>query len=247
MSTDDPFDGALWETYEDFSSGVLSPSQWKLREVTAPDGSTWRYQDPGARITVVESVLEIRAPKFERGHDTIQCLDNAKVLILSERTFAVPPSGRLVLAADVAARRWGDDPADVRDGFAALNAVDFDTALIFDVAATGERHAAIYERLPRVGHSSFLCVIEAPFAAPGSAPGQWHRLAVQLDAKERSARWFVDHQCIYSVAGLPVMPSSVRIGPGLLTLRPLGPRGSTSVRGQGMMGRWRNFRVHSSG
>jgi len=247
MSIDDPFDGLLWETYEDFSSGALSPAQWKLREVTASDGSTWRYQDPGATITIDASVLEIRAPKFERGHDTIQNFDNAKVLILSERTFALPPGGSLVLAVDVAARRWGGSPADFRDGFAALNVVDFDTALIFDVIATGERHAAIHERLPRVGHSSFLHVIDAPFAAPATAPEQWHRLAVQLSAKERSARWLVDHECIYSVDSLPVMPTSVRIGPGLLTLRPLGPHGSTSVRGQGMLGRWRNFRVHSSG
>jgi hypothetical protein len=41
---------------------------------------------------------------------------------------------------------------------------------------------------------------------------------------------------------MPVMPKAVKLGFGLFTLHPILNGKSCSLRGQGMLGRWRNFK-----
>lgn len=232
-----------WACYEDFSAGSLSEERWTFREAKAPDGSSWRYEEPNARFVFRDGAMEVSVARFERSHDTVQNFDNAKFLVLSSSTFSVPEDGYLAVAARLAAEKSGGGAEDFRDGVVSLNVVEFATGLVFDVLATGERHGAIYERMPHTEPWSFLHVVDAPFHSPPTSPGRWHDVAVLIDAERRCAHWLVDDRLIHSAMGLEIVPSSVRIGMGLMTIRPLSQQGSVSLRGQGMTGRWGDIRI----
>jgi hypothetical protein len=235
--------GFTWETYEDFSSGSLSDERWGIKQVPQPDGSVWQYQEPNARYRFSNGALEIRVPRFEKFHNANQNFDNAKILILSERVFAVPQNGSLIVSARVSAEKLGGRANDFRDGFVSLNVVEFETGLVLDLLATGERLGALWERMPANAPNSFLHVVDAPLHSPPTSPGQWHDFAICINSSDRSAQWRVDGKLLMEVNGVPAVPTNVRIGMGILTIQPLTAAGSNSLRGQGMVGRWTNLRI----
>lgn len=97
----------VWETYDDFSGPRLDERRWRFREADAPDGTRWRYADPGATTRRAECRLEIDVPRFERAHDTVPAFDNAKVLLLTTRTFGFDDADVLAPSARVAAEMKG--------------------------------------------------------------------------------------------------------------------------------------------
>jgi Family of unknown function (DUF6081) len=74
-----------------------------------------------------------------------------------------------------------------------------------------------------------------------TAPDAYQHCAVTLDASAGSVRFTVDGVLAYWVPSLPVIPTQLHVGLGLKTLLPIQDGRSVSVRGQGMVGRWRNF------
>lgn len=89
--------------------------------------------------------------------------------------------------------------------------------------------------------TAFTYLIEAPFAGARSAPGHFNQYVIELDTDRPRACWFVDGKLTYTVT-LDQLPDSVSLGFGLFTLHPQADGRSTSIRGQGMRGIWRNFR-----
>src|SRR5216683_783697 len=74
-----------------------------------------------------------------------------------------------------------------------------------------------------------------------TTPDDYQHCAIALDAGAGSVRFTVDGVLVYRVPSLPVIPTQLHVGMGLMTLLPIQDGRSVSVRGQGMAGRWRNF------
>jgi hypothetical protein len=154
-------------------------------------------------------------------------------------------------SVEMAAENIRGNPDDYRDGVAAFVVQDMETAMIFDSIANGKHGYVVYERLHVPGVTSseqaFTYVIDSPFVPVDySEPGKYHEYSISLDTSDNSARWFVDKHLVFKACDIPTMPKSVRLGFGLFTLHPIIDGKSCSLRGQGMVGRWRNFKVGSS-
>jgi len=232
-----------WETFEDFSLDSFDTDRWLGREQIAPDGSLWRYEEPSAWRSVSDGTFEMGVSRFEKAHDTEQRFDNAKMAYFSAQRFELPANGILGVSATMAAEKFGGGADDFRDGVASLNVVDFESGLVLDFITTGERIGAVYERLPSNSPQGFTYVVDAPLHSPPTTPGSWQNLTITIDSGSQRARFIVGETLIYEVNGLPVMPTSVQVGLALMTLRPLSATGSTSIHGQGIVGRWRDIRV----
>jgi Family of unknown function (DUF6081) len=145
----------------------------------------------------------------------------------------------------MAARKLNGNPDDHRDGFVTFNVFDLQSLLVFDLINTGTRTMSVYERLavPGLvdGEDAFTYVVDPPLCGVRTAPGAYQRCAVTLDAAAGSVRFTVEDVLVYSVPSLPVIPRQLHVGLGLMTLLPIQDGRSVSVRGQGMVGRWRNF------
>jgi hypothetical protein len=134
-----------------------------------------------------------------------------------------------------------DPDDDPRLAAVALNAIDFDTNMVFDVFLTNERIYAVYERLPfgraSMGgpygeYAAFTYAI--PIAA--RTPGARHTVAVAYDRAAGTVRWLVDGAEKFRVARLglrigirgllldhggaetPVAPSQLACGMGMFSL-----------------------------
>jgi hypothetical protein len=234
-----------WHAYENFPDDSLDESRWFRQQRQLADGSVWYYAEPNEEVKFSEGAMEIRVDRFERSNDTIQGLDNAKVLMVSRRIFDVPPDGRLAVSGWLAAEKLGGNASDIRDGAASLHVVEFETGLVLDLMTTGERVSAIWERMPYDAPNAFTYLIDDPLHCPPSTPGQWQKLTVLIDAEMRVARYFVDDVPIYTV-GLEVAPKRVQIAMGMLTVHLLKDGRSVSLHGQGLVGRWKDIQVGTS-
>ncbi len=127
------------------------------------------------------------------------------------------------------------------------------TSSIFDFTTTGSRIHALWElqAIP-VGlvppEESFLYVIDNPELGLDPQPGQWHTYVAHVDSGHGVVEAFVDDRMLFRTADLPAVPRLIKLGMGVLTLWPLAADGSsTSVRGQGMVARWRRISIRLVG
>jgi hypothetical protein len=122
--------------------------------------------------------------------------------------FDALPGRELVCQATIAGRVYGtrghpfgaavaDPDDDLRLASVALNTIDFDTYMVFDIFLTNTRIYAVYERLPfgrtSMGgaygeYAAFTYAI--PIAA--RTPGDRHTVAVAYDRAAGTVRWLVD-------------------------------------------------------
>ncbi len=239
VSTDSSF------RYDAFLGPVLDGELWRPLATPQADGSDWVYAEPDARVRFEGGAVEIGVERFTRAHDSAQSPDNAKHLMMSTRAFPVPENRTVTFAVDMAARKLNGSPTDYRDGFVTFNVFDMQSLLVFDVISTGTRILSVYERLavPGVveGEDAFTYVIDPPLCGVRTAPDVFQHCAVSLDAAAGSVEFRVDGVLVYSIASLPVIPRELCLGMGLMTLLPIEDGRSVSLRGQGMVGRWRNL------
>lgn len=228
---------------------TLDPTGWEPLAIPLGEGDVWICEEPSARTRVTGDAVEIDAECFERAHDHVQILDNPKHLLVSNESFPVPADRPVTFRAEMAAESVGGNPHDFRDGFAAFNVLDMASGLVLDHAVTSARTWAIAERLLIPGmvppEDAFTWMVEAPLAVSEVRPRELREFAVTLDAARGSATWWVDGAEVFHTPELPLIPAEVRLGIGLITLHPLSDAGSTSLRGQGVRGIWRNLAVTS--
>ncbi len=239
ISTDSTF------SYDAFPGPVLDGGLWRPLVTPQADGSDWVYAEPDAQVRFEGGAVEIGVERFTRAHDSAQSPDNAKHLLMSARAFLVPENRTVTFAVDMAARKLNGSPADYRDGFVTFNVFDMQSLLVFDVISTGSRILSVYERLavPGVveGEDAFTYVIDPPLCGVRAVPGVFQHCAISVDAAAGSVEFRADGVLVYSIASLPVIPRELHLGMGLMTLLPIEEGRSVSLRGQGMVGRWRNF------
>lgn len=226
-------------------------SSWQPLVLPAGEnGEVFRYEEPEAKSTWSDGTLEIRVDTFTRSHDFVQNFDNGKHLLLAPDPIEIPADKASRFALEMAAENLGGVPVDYRDGFLTFNVLDLDQALALDAFATGQRLYSFYERLFIPGITTetdaFTYVVDTPLFGVATRPGEFHRFEIQVEPEARRGRWLIDGITVFSAADLPVVPRRITLGLGLLTLHPLA-EGSVSLRGQGMVGRWRNLGVEIGG
>jgi hypothetical protein len=233
-------------TYDDFSSDAPSPEFWQVAGVPLGDGAFWMYQDANARVSCSDNRCTISIQQFSRHHDTVQIFDNPKQLYLSTHAWATG-GGPLTFATTMAANCTGD-AADYRDGFASVNVLDFASGMVFDIASSGRRLWAIYERLLIPGvtteDEAFTEVVDLQV---DTAPDREHEVAVIVDSAAGRVDYLVDGEPRLTRENLPATPESLVAGFGLITLHPIENGRSVSCRGQGGEGRWGPFTVSAPG
>lgn len=239
------------QAYDTFSGNQLDGSKWSTLKVPAGEDKVWDYAEPDAKVSVSNGTLEIRVDPFTRAGVGVQIFDNPKHLLWSTTAFPVPAGSVTRLSCEMAAENIGGNPDDYRDGFAGFVNGDFQSLMIFDMAATSKRAYPLYERLfvPGMNAKSdaFTYVVDAPLAElKSSKPGQWHEYTVELDSREGAARWYIDGKKAFEVAKVAAMPQNIQIGLGVFTLCGFENDCSVSCKGQGMIGRWRNVRYSAS-
>jgi hypothetical protein len=233
------------QTYENFSSDVLDTNKWFILEIPVGEGESRRYEEPHAKVTIKDGVLEVDIARFETFHDQVQMFDSGKQAYFSTKSFPLPAQREAVFSVEMAVTNHGGNPDDVRDAFASFNVVDLASGAVFDAIATSRRLYALHERLQVPGvraEDVFTYIVEAPLASLSTEPGQFHEYTITFDRANRRACWYVDGTRVYALDNLKVFPDEVQIGFGIFTLHPLRQGKSTALRGQGMRSRWRNFR-----
>jgi hypothetical protein len=137
-------------------------------------------------------------------------LDHVKWLVFANRFngsfpgFAAEPGRELAVEATVSAQTVGtaqhpfgaavtDPEDDLRLASAALNGIDFETFMVFDVFLTNKRIYAFYERLP-FGRPQLGNYAAFSFQIPlmDRRPGDEHRLSIAYDRDAGRVRWLVD-------------------------------------------------------
>jgi hypothetical protein len=241
-----------WNPYP-FDAVGGAQSRWEDRVVHDGSGAPHLLCDTTAVVRCSDGEREVRIDRFTRQASTgVQNLDNPKHLVVSTETFEIPEGGVGAFRVDMAAEKLHADDVDYRDGFATFNVIDVEHKLIFDVVTTGSRIHGLYElQAEPVGvvarEDSFLYVIDQPELGVVSAAGSWHTYVVTIDTGRRTIAADVDGRPLFRTGDLPMVPRRIKLGMGILTLWPLDHSGrSTSLRGQGMVARWRDVGVRLS-
>ena len=235
----------ILEPYDAFTGDSLDTSKWYFLQYPIPDQEPWVCREPRARVTASEGRLEVEVDRFELQHP-LQVIDNCKLVLLSTETFPVPEKGILVVTGEMSAEGVGTKPHDWQDGFASLILIDLATGLVFDICANSESVGAIHEQLPiNPDVPCFTHLVEAPLVGATTTPGQTHECRITLDAAGRTATWSVDGHEVFRAAGIDI-PTSVALGMGIFTLRPVNEGGSNSLHGQGFKASWSNLTVTSA-
>jgi hypothetical protein len=105
---------------------------------------------------------------------------------------------------------------DLRLAAAAMNTIDFDTFMVFDLFVTNQRIYAFYERLPfgrnQNGYGNYAAFsYMIPVAT--RRPGEWHDLKIAYDRSAGTVRWLVNQREVFRVSKI-----GRRIDPQYLTL-----------------------------
>ncbi len=149
------------------SKGRVDASKWKILSFPMGDGENWVWEEPKARIASWNGGLALTVDPFTRKHDKVHMFDDPKQLYASTRTFTVSRDQATVFEAEMGAETYRSNAEDLRDAFAGLILMDFETGMIFDFITTGKKIGVIYERLLIPGvtdeKTSFTYLIEAHF------------------------------------------------------------------------------------
>ncbi|MCM2393724.1 DUF6081 family protein [Streptomyces albipurpureus] len=240
--------GSPARVYDAFQGPGPDREAWTYLEYPMPDGPPWRCCDPAAVTTAGDGTLTVDIPAFRLAHDSVQIMDNPKYLLLSTEDFPLPPGSTVTFTVDMAVTCTGGDPHDYRDGVAAFNVLDMASGSVFDVAANNDHVWAIHELLPVPGAAgeTFTRMVEDPFTGVLPGAGRVRRCQVVIDTTAGRVDWLVDGKSVHRADGI-APPASVKIGLGVFTLHPVGPDGTTSLRGQGLSVRWSGLTVGYEG
>jgi hypothetical protein len=215
-----------------------SPLRWKPFRRRDADGTMIDYAEPGARTSVEAGALRIEVPEFTRSHHAQQGLDNGKHVVKSTSKLIL--DDRSTFTVEMGAQKLNSDDDDYEDGFCMFGMADLESGFVFDMLTNGVRFWAICERL-RLG-KQFTWFVEAPLLHLDTTPGAMHLASITIDRSNNSVEQSFDGHTIFSAVGLETVPASALFTFGMLTFRPLHRHGrSTSLRGQGLIGWWRDF------
>lgn len=223
----------VWDDFgAGFSVGAAgSSAKWfffSAAGFVGDDGVTSTAPGGGLLVTAKGQNPKTGAPAFTKTVAQEQVsglpggLDHVKWLVYMNHFstggypgFDAIPGQQLVCQSTVAGQTFGTAPHpfgaavrspsdDFRLASVALNTIDFDTFMVFDVFFTNHRIYALYEHLPFARsefggpygrYAAFTYVI--PIA--NRTPGDFHTVAVAYDKAAGIVRWLVDGKTKFTV------------------------------------------------
>lgn len=237
------------EVYGDFASILGASPAWSVATFPLRDGTVWEYREPDAVVVVQNGRMRLAVQRFTRSHDTVQILDNPKHMFFSTRRFDVPDRGGIAFEADIRAEGIRTTTGDLYDGFATLNLLDFGQGVALDWFCGHDRIAPVYARLPFPGVDAadaaplkYFAFFEERQRVPGSAA----RVGIRYDRGAAEATWTLDGTEVWRYP-IPVDIESFTVALGVFTEKDIGPAGSASCHGQGLVAEWSPLEVTTWG
>lgn len=239
-------------TYAGYHSIITGINRsWEYGGFPLPDGTFWRYREPGAVIVVEGERMRVTA-KLSRANDQIQILDNAKNMFFSTRRFEIPEQGHISFEWNMKANSTGTKPHDLYDGFVSVNLLDFSSGVALDFFACNDVIASVYALLPFPGvpepveaenavKPKYFCDFNE--LSISTTPGQQHRYRINYHRGKDEARFFVDGQEVSMYDEVPVKINGLIIALGLMTEKQIVQNKSVSVHGQVLSGIWSAFTI----
>lgn len=223
-------------------------SPWVIGGFALPDGSRWDYREPGAMVLAQRGCLRVTVPRLSRAHDRVQVLDNAKHMYFSRERVATEVNGETVFDLSFRARGTGTAAHDLYDGFVSWNLLDFETGFALDFFVSNDTIATVYARLPfpgvpepSTGEQRYFALFKE-LDIP-TQPWQQHDYRIVYDQAGDEVRWYVDGEHVNTETRVPDKIAGFTVALGLMTEKDIGPKGSTSLHGQGLTGEWGPVRV----
>ena len=233
-------------TYDELRGPNLDAAHWGPARLPLPTGGQHIPLDPNAELAVGEGEVRVTIPRFSLSHDRFQAVDSAKYLVFSTRDFVLPPDRPATFAVDLAVKNLGGEPGDYRRGMAAFHVFELDVSKrVFAACGTSARVLALHEQLGLGGGRTgepFYHVVESPYEDFDDDFTRVRACEITLDRSRSTAAWRVDGHAVYQTRGT-FIPERVGIGFGIWTMLPIRDGRSCSLDGQGMIARWRRFRL----
>jgi hypothetical protein len=234
-----------------FSDILKDSSPWVIGGFALPDGSRWEYREPGAVVIAQGGRLRVSVPRLTRTNDRVQILDNAKHMYFSRERVPVAPGGETTFDVTFRATGIHTKPGDLYDGFVSWNLLDFETGVAIDFFGSNDTIATVYARLPfpgvpepETGDPKYFAIFKE--LEGRTTPGQPHDYRIVYDRPGDVVRWYVDGEQVNEEGRVPVKLDGFTVALGLMTEKDIGPQGSTSIHGQGLIGEWSALRVSRS-
>ena len=234
--------------YGEFSSIFKEDGKWTLGVYKLPDGTSWTYNEPDAVIIVQRNHLRVHAEPLTRSHDTIQLLDNSKHVYLSTAKFPAPEEGTISFELQMDAKINGAKDNDLYNGFTAFNFHDLEGGFGFGFLTNGTEYASLYSRQAPAGISSknpsyprFFEIYDEHPLRP--LPEGLHHFTITYSKKKDYAEWLLDGERVNYQDRIPDPINSLIISIGIMTAVDLGPSGSQSLQGQGIIGEWSQVKI----
>ena len=233
-------------TYDELKGPDLDAAQWIPARLPLPTGDVHIALDPNAELAAGDGEVRVTIPRFSLSHDRFQAADSAKYLILSTRQFELPRDRAATFAADLAVTNVAGEPGDYRRAMAAFQVFDLAVSQrVFSVCGTSTRMFALDEQLSAwEAFEPFIYMVESPYEDFDNDFTRLRVCEITLDRSRSTAVWCVDGQTVYQTQGT-FIPERVGIGFGIWTMLPIRDGRSRSLDGQGMIGRWRRFRLRA--
>jgi hypothetical protein len=231
-------------TYDELQGPDLDATRWSPARLPLPTGEAHIALDPNAELAVGEGEVRVEIPHFSLSHDKFQAADSAKYLILSTRQFELPRDRAATFAAEMAVTNVGGEPGDYRRAMAAFQVFDLEVSQrVFSVCGTSTRVFALDEQLTASeAGEPFIYMVESPYEDFDDDFTRLRACEITLDRSRSTAAWRVDGHAVYQTRGT-FIPERVGIGFGIWTMLPIRDGRSCSLDGQGMIARWRRFRL----
>jgi Family of unknown function (DUF6081) len=231
-------------TYDELKGPDLDAAHWSPARLPLPTGGEHIPLDPNAELAVGDGEVRVTLPSFSVSHDRFQAADSAKYLILSTRHFELSADRAATFAVDLAITNVGGEPGDYRRAMAAFQVFDLAVSQrVFSICGTSTRVLALDEQLSASEASEpFIYMVESPYEDFDDDFTRLRACEITLDRSRSSAAWRVDGHVVYQTQG-SFIPERVGIGFGIWSMLPIRDGRSRSLDGQGMIGRWRRFRL----
>jgi hypothetical protein len=231
-----------------FQSILSENGTWKMGGFPLPDGSFYEFREPEAVVIVRNNLLYVRANPFTKSHPSVQFLDNAKHMYYSKESIKVPDDGSISFCWRMRSRPIATKENDLYDGFVSVNLLDFTTGAALDFFAGNEQYASVYAILPFPGvnvpetkKTRYFCIFKEEKSKFNK--NAWNEYQISYSRLNDEVVFFVNGEEIRREKEIPIKINEFTIALGLMTEKDLGPDGSTSLHGQGIIGEWSPINV----
>jgi hypothetical protein len=219
---------------DNFRSGLDLEQSWQVTEVpgrlSADDGIA-SGSDRGLHVRSGGTNPETRQPAFSKtahGEDdhvkwmvdtrrlSSHGMPGFDALIDQELSISMRVRGQIFgTAAHPFARAVIDPETDLRLAAFAMNVIDYETGMVFDVWMTNGAIFPYYERL-NLGGSTTFQAFSSVFPPVPRRPEEWHQVTVAYDQGGGTVRWLIDDAEVarLKTIGLPAPDATLLIDHG---------------------------------